>query len=236
MNLAQTVESFGTDDQSWLGSAHGTDAAISGTLDVSAFTSGTHYPNGYFPSGTNLVQLDSGLWGPYVVNPNEVQTLTIDATGGTYNVTLDGEATGNLTYANTTGDTATLQAALNGLSNLASGDVVVTRGTTVGTETVFTLTYGGARAGADVPEISVTESLTGGAGTAVAGTGTAGGSGTSVTGRLTGHLLCGVKSPSVNTIDIQGAVLLHGRVVNAKLPIAVDATFKASAAGRITYV
>jgi hypothetical protein len=26
------------------------------TLDISAFTAGTHYPNGFIPSGTNLAQ------------------------------------------------------------------------------------------------------------------------------------------------------------------------------------
>lgn len=37
-----------------------------GTLDVSAFTAGTHYPNGYIPSGTRLgVITATGLLGPY---------------------------------------------------------------------------------------------------------------------------------------------------------------------------
>lgn len=66
MNLAQTTETFGQDDQSWLGSAHGTDAARPITLDTSAFTSGTHYPSGYFPSGLVLGKITAtGLYGPY---------------------------------------------------------------------------------------------------------------------------------------------------------------------------
>jgi hypothetical protein len=66
MQLAQTVESFGQDDQSWLGSAHGTDATRSITLDVSKFTAGTHYPNGYLLSGIALgVVTATGKYGPY---------------------------------------------------------------------------------------------------------------------------------------------------------------------------
>ena len=66
MNLAPITETFGQDNQSWLASAHGTDAARSITLDTSAFTSGTHYPNGYFPSGLVLGRITAtGLYGPY---------------------------------------------------------------------------------------------------------------------------------------------------------------------------
>lgn len=66
MNLATVTESFGQDDQSWLASAHGTDTARPLTLDTSAFVAGTHYPNGYFPSGLPLGRITAtGLYGPY---------------------------------------------------------------------------------------------------------------------------------------------------------------------------
>jgi len=66
MNLTTTTETFGQDDQSWLASAHGTSSARTITLDTSAFTAGTHYPNGYFPSGLPLGKITaSGLYGPY---------------------------------------------------------------------------------------------------------------------------------------------------------------------------
>ncbi|RIT32738.1 head decoration protein [Mycobacteroides abscessus] len=36
------------------------------TLDISKFTQGTHFPNGYIPSGTAIGKLTSGgLFGPY---------------------------------------------------------------------------------------------------------------------------------------------------------------------------
>lgn len=66
MRLQQITETFGQDDQSWLGSAHGTNNARPVTLDRSAFTSGTHYPDGFFKSGIPLGKITaSGKYGPY---------------------------------------------------------------------------------------------------------------------------------------------------------------------------
>ena len=44
-------ETFGSGDQTWLGSDHGIFNAQTGTLDVSTFAKATHYPDGYFKSG-----------------------------------------------------------------------------------------------------------------------------------------------------------------------------------------
>ena len=57
-------ETVGTGDQSWLGSAHGIHECRTEQLDVSAFTAGTHYPNGYIPSGTPVAKV-GGLLVPY---------------------------------------------------------------------------------------------------------------------------------------------------------------------------
>ncbi|MYT60149.1 head decoration protein [Streptomyces sp. SID7834] len=66
MNLAQTTEWFGTDDQSWLGSEHGTQATETIVLDTSTFTAATHYPDGFFKSGIPLGQITAGgKFGPY---------------------------------------------------------------------------------------------------------------------------------------------------------------------------
>lgn len=67
MILAQTTESFGSDDQSWLGSAHGTDSTETISLDTSTFTPATHYPDGYFKSGIPLGEITAtpGKYGPY---------------------------------------------------------------------------------------------------------------------------------------------------------------------------
>lgn len=57
-------ETFGSGDMSWLGSAHGIRNARTAILDISAFTAGTHFPEGYIPSGTP-VALVGGLLVPY---------------------------------------------------------------------------------------------------------------------------------------------------------------------------
>lgn len=57
-------ETIGAGDQSWLDSAHGLRNAKTEVLDISAFTAGTHYPNGYIPSGTPVAKV-GGMLVPY---------------------------------------------------------------------------------------------------------------------------------------------------------------------------
>ncbi len=66
----QPTETFLAENRSWLGSQHGTDVMQSVTLATSTFTAGTHFPNGYVPSGTVLGLITSagatqGMYGPY---------------------------------------------------------------------------------------------------------------------------------------------------------------------------
>ncbi len=128
MDLTTRKESFTTDKQSWLGSEHGTSSCRTITLDTSAFTAGTHYPDGYLRSGTPLGRITAtGIYGPYD------------------------------------------NAATNGAETLA------------------------------------------------------------------GFLFVDVKPGSPTTVDVQGPLYEHGRVVEALLPIAVDAAGKADVAGRIIF-
>ena len=128
MDLSVRTETFGQDDQRWIGAAHGIDMARSITLDTSAFTAGTHYPDGYIKSGTPLAKITAtGLYGPY--------------------------------------------------DNAGAGGLEV----------------------------------------------------------LAGFLATPVKPGSVATTDVGGALYEHGRVVEANLPIAIDAAGKADVAGRITF-
>ena len=128
MDLSVRKETFGQDDQTWIGAAHGIDLARSISLDTSAFTAGTHYPNGYIPSGTPLSRITAtGLYGPYT------------------------------------------PAGAGGLEVLA------------------------------------------------------------------GFLLTPTKPGSPTTTDVGGALYEHGRVVEANLPIAIDADGKTDVAGRITF-
>lgn len=65
-DLTVTSTAFQSEKRSWLASKHGTDYTPSGTLDVSKFTAGTHYPNGFLPSGTVVGAVTAtGLLGPY---------------------------------------------------------------------------------------------------------------------------------------------------------------------------
>lgn len=57
-------ETIGTGDQSWLASAHGIWNCRTVPLDLDEFTSATHFPDGYLPSGTPLSIVD-GVAVPY---------------------------------------------------------------------------------------------------------------------------------------------------------------------------
>jgi hypothetical protein len=106
----------------------------------------------------------------YYTSPvsGEVQTLTVDATGGTFTLTFEGATTTGIAEAATN---TTVQAALVALANLDAGDVTVA-GSAGGP---WTITFGGNYANVDVPPITTNAaSLTGGAQTATISITTAG--------------------------------------------------------------
>lgn len=66
----QPTETWTAEDRSWLGSRDGTAVTQTVTLATATFTAGTHYPDGYVPSGTLLGMITSvgatqGMFGPY---------------------------------------------------------------------------------------------------------------------------------------------------------------------------
>jgi len=64
-DISVSKTNYQTEKLSWLLDRGGWEQE-SITLDISAFTAGTHYPNGFIPSGTNLGKITaSGLYGPY---------------------------------------------------------------------------------------------------------------------------------------------------------------------------
>ncbi|MER7331671.1 MULTISPECIES: hypothetical protein [unclassified Micromonospora] len=70
MDLTVRTVGYQTEDHSWLGSAHGTEATDKIVLDLSLFTAGTHYPNGFIPSGMTVAKVttagaNQGMYGPY---------------------------------------------------------------------------------------------------------------------------------------------------------------------------
>ncbi|MFD8496332.1 hypothetical protein [Amycolatopsis sp. NPDC059657] len=230
MDLTQRSESFAVDDTSWLGSRHGVGSCRSVTLDTSAFTPSLHYPDGFFKSGLALGRITaSGLYGPYGGTTDEVQTLTVGGSGLTsFTITWNGQTTSSLVAAATA---AQVQAALEALSNIGVGDVTVT-GSAGGP---WTVTFGGALADTNVAAMTTTP--TGGTGVVNVATTTAGGADGSADGTevFAGFLMFRVAAPASTSTDVVGAMLEHGRVVNAKLPIPVDAAGRADAAGRIIF-
>ncbi|MFF8610793.1 hypothetical protein ACF06X_33345 [Streptomyces sp. NPDC015346] len=95
---------------------------------------------------------------------DEVQTVTITGspTGGTYTLTFSGQTTAPIAYSATA---SAVQTALEGLSNINSGDVVCAGGPHPGAP--VTVTFGGQYDGQDVPQMTATSSLTGGTSPAV---------------------------------------------------------------------
>lgn len=242
MDLTARRESFGAEDLSWLGSAHGTEAQETITLDGSAFAAA--FPDGVVPSGTVLAKIAATeLYAPYAGTTDEVQTITIDATGGTYTLTYSGQTTAAIDWDATA---AEVQSALEALSNIAPGDVTVT-GDAGGP---YTVTFGGTLSDTNVAQLTSTDSLTGGAGTVTHGTSTAGGTetGTGGTETATGFLATtkrlqrrdlGDASDVFNNVG--AAQLWHGRIVVDNLPVqsgpgALDAGARTDLAAKFRFV
>jgi hypothetical protein len=217
--IGVTSTAYQVEKRSWLLSAHGTDPGTtpSITLDVSAFTAGIHYPDGYIPSGTPVGVLASGLYGPYTVT-DEVQTLTEGGSGLTsFTITYSGQTTASIDDDATA---AEVQAALEALSNIAPGDVTVTGGPLA--TGPFTVTFGGTLADTNVAAMTTTP--TGGTGTVDVATTTAGGT-EGTAGTASGLLFSSVKVPDINdtTKDVGAAMVVHGFVKLSKLPFTLDA-------------
>lgn len=229
MDLSIRTETFGSGDQTWLGSAHGTDAAKPATLDQSAFTEGTHFPSGYIPSGTPLALITgTGLYGPYTVAG--AGSLT-DAVAEQWDLDLDdatsclfGVAGENVSIA--AADTAAAAEAkllaLAEFQDLTAADITSTKPTSTTFRFVFP-------AGREVPN-PVVGAATGGSTPTVLATVTTEGaaaedSGTASLSTLAGFLFCDVAVPDSGADPI-GALLDHCIVIEANLPFAIDEAAK----------
>jgi hypothetical protein len=85
---------------------------------------------------------------------NEVQSLTVDATGGNYTLGFNGYNTANLTPASTA---AAVQAALEALPSIGAGNITVTGGPGgAGGGTPYVITFVGALGGTNVSAITST--------------------------------------------------------------------------------
>lgn len=185
------------------------------------------FPSGLIPSGTVLgLVTATKRHGPYGGTTDEVQTVTITGapTGGTFTLTYSGQTTAAIAYNATA---ATVQSALEALSNIAPGDVVVT-GSAGGP---WTVTFAGTLADTNVAQLTSSGAgLTGGTSPAVAhATTTAGGADAVSDGRevAKGHLL---EDRIVRAgMHVDAALYYKGRIFEDRLPAGtlLDANAKA---------
>jgi hypothetical protein len=142
------------DDQSWLGSAHGTNECDTITLDGPACLDA--FPDGVIPSGTVLGKITAtGKYGPSSTAGNtavnEVQTVTVTgATGGAVVLVFEGTRTAPIAYNATAAD---VQAALLATDKFDTSDVVATGGP-LNTGAV-TLTFGGRYAAENISQVTI---------------------------------------------------------------------------------
>lgn len=202
-------ETFGTGDQSWLGSTHALYNARTVTPDASLFSLAA-YPDGV-PSGTPLGLITaSGKVGPYTGDStDEVQTVTEGGSGLTsFTLTFSGQTTTSLAAAATA---AQVRAALEALPNIGEGNVAVT-GSAGGP---YTVSFQGDLANQNVAQMTATP--TGGSGTVTVATTTAGGADASSDGRevLAGFLVTDQPAPG----EGGWPMLDHGRIRVDRLPL-----------------
>lgn len=175
----------------------------------------------------------TGKYGPYLQSTNEVQNIAMGGTvtGGSFTLTFDGVGpTAAIPWDATA---AQVQSALEGLSNIASGDVVVTGGPFPGTS--VDVEFVGRYTGTDVPQMVVTSSLTGTSPTITVTTTTAGGA--EVTGGDGREVAEGILfAGDINLAggDVICGLMLHGSVLQARCS-RVDPGAKADLAGRIWF-
>lgn len=218
-DISVSNTSHQVENRSWLLSPHGTDPGTtpSITLDVSAFTAETHYPNGFIKSGEPLAQLSNGLYVPYASASTEAGTLTRTSTGGDVRLNIhDTAGNGGLTSeiaASAAGFTAAAyQAAIRAL-----GGKFATATVTGSDGGPLTVTFVGNDN--DVTVEVDNDDATGG--TVVWATTTAGGA-ESPAGEGTGKglLFSSVKVPNLldTTVNVGAALYVHGFISRSKLP------------------
>ena len=145
--------------------------------------------------------------------------MTGGPTGGTFTITWDGQTTAAIPYNATA---AQVQTALEGLSNIAPGDVTVT-GSAGGP---WTLTWGGAQLGENVAAPTTTEAFTGGTSPDITiATTTAGGAAATADGAdvFAGFLFTEVSFYPGST-KAAAPLMVHGQIDPSKLPVAFDPT------------
>jgi len=95
---------------------------------------------------------------------NEVQQISVNATGVTYTLTYAGQTTAAIAYNATA---AVVLAALEALSNIPTGGLRVTQTAAASPVFTYTVEFGGSLGETNVAEMTVTDSTTGGTGVTI---------------------------------------------------------------------
>lgn len=95
---------------------------------------------------------------------NEVQQVSVNATGVTYTLTYAGQTTAAIAYNATA---ATVLAALEALSNIPTGALRVTQTVDAAPQRTYTVEFGGSLGDTNVAQMTVTDSTTGGTGVVI---------------------------------------------------------------------
>lgn len=244
MNDFQPVRVFeeATADRPWLASLVGTNDTNTIRLDLTKFVAGVHYEAGNLLQPRNVVKSGlplgkvtaTGMFAPYAGPTSEVQTVTVTGspTGGTYTLTWSGQTTAGIPY---NASAAQVKAALEALSNIEPGDVLVSGGPHPATPVI--VTFAGRYLGDDQTQMTASAAaLTGGTSPAVTvATTTAGGGATASDGTevLQGFLATESMFAPGST-KTSGALLWFGEVFADKCPIPFDPSDVASVAPGVT--
>ncbi|MGP5012734.1 hypothetical protein ACTXJU_03575 [Glutamicibacter ardleyensis] len=73
-------KTIGGGSHKWLGSAHGTHNAPTGTPNIEVFDEATHYPDGYIPAGTPVNAENLGALVPYTAPEADAPALNLGFT------------------------------------------------------------------------------------------------------------------------------------------------------------
>lgn len=144
---------------SWTDSDDTTSTGLTGTFIGTSADGGSFSVTPTYNSSTSKweYQLVEATHLTFDEVQNVLITSTSAPTGGTFTLTYSGQTTGTIAY---NASAATVQTALEALSNLAPGDVTVT-----GSARDFDVTFGGTLADTDVSLITIAVAgLTGGSG------------------------------------------------------------------------
>lgn len=167
--------------------------------------------DGILPSGTVVAQLADGLYVAYndsaaPVAANEVQTITVDATGGTFTITVLSKTTAAIPFGST--GPVVKAAIVEAIPDATEDDFTVAK-----SGNVYTVTFKGKYGQKNQPAMTTgVGSLTGGAGTAAVATTTAGSA-----GAADGSLKA--KGVLRSAIDVSGGDVPGTIVFNAELKL-----------------